>query len=83
MSRGFLTQFAHAYFGGLTGILAFVHPVLAIINTASYITCKLVQLKYKKDQVYEDILDFTAGLAIGEILILIMTISRKLGLLFP
>jgi len=81
MTKSFLTQFAHMFFGGLTSVLVFIHPVLSIINTAVFIIYELEQSRHKKDPAYEEILEFMMGLAAGEMLILLMIISRKIALL--
>jgi len=81
MATGFLAQVAHMFFGGLTAILVFIHPVLSIINTVAFIIYELEQSRHKKDPAYEEILEFMMGLAAGEMLILLMIISRKIALL--
>jgi len=67
-----LSRVAHVVFGLLTSVCSIVSPVLSIINTAVFVIYELDQERYKKDAVYEELLEFAVGLGIGEVILLVL-----------
>lgn len=63
---------AHVAFGVLTAVVSTIQPALAVINTAVYVLYQLDQYLHIKDTAYEEILEFAIGLALGEIVLLIL-----------
>jgi hypothetical protein len=72
-----LRHVAHVVFGLLTSICSIVSPILSIINTAVFIIYELDQERYKKDAVYEELLEFAIGLGIGEVILLVLYIIKN------
>jgi hypothetical protein len=66
-------------FGLLTSICSIVSPILSIINTVVFIIYELDQERYKKDAVYEELLEFAIGLGIGEVILLVLYCVVKKG----
>jgi len=67
-----LHHVAHVVFGLLTSICSIVSPILSIINTTVFVIYELDQERYKKDAVYEELLEFAVGLGIGEVILLVL-----------
>ena len=67
-----LNRIAHVVFGLLTSVCSIVSSVLSIINTAVFVIYELDQERYKKDAVYEELLEFAVGLGIGEVILLVL-----------
>ena len=67
---GVLTHIAHIVFGVLTALVSVISPVLPIINTAIFVIYELDQEWHLKDAAYEELFEFAAGLAVGEVALL-------------
>jgi hypothetical protein len=66
-----VTHLAHVVFGLLTAIVSTISPVLSIINTILFIVYELNEEWYLEDEAYQEILEFSVGLAVGEMILIL------------
>jgi hypothetical protein len=66
-----ITDIAHIVFGIITAIVSKINIIFSIINTFLFVLYELDEEWRISDYAYEDIKEFTIGLAIGELLLLV------------
>jgi hypothetical protein len=66
-----VTHLAHVVFGLLTALVSTISPILSIINTIIFIVYELNEEWHLDDEAYQEILEFSVGLAIGEIILIL------------
>jgi len=69
-----LTSLAHYFFGFLTAFVMKISFVFTVINSFVFIVYELDEDWKISDYAYKDIREFAIGLAIGEILLLVLAL---------
>ena len=66
------TDIAHIVFGVITAVVSKISIVFSIINTFLFVLYELDEEFHLCDESYEDIKEFTIGLAVGEAVLLVL-----------
>ena len=66
------TDLAHIVFGVVTAVVSKISVAFSIINTFLFVLYELDEEYHLSDEAYEDIKEFTIGLAVGEAVLLVL-----------